>query len=449
VNNLKRSAFRLTSTQIIALFFVAVIAIGTLLLCLPIASKSREWTPLLDSAFTATSATCVTGLIVRDTFTHWSLFGQLVILTMIQIGGLGVMTIIMTFSVFAKKKISLYERKLLMQSAGTIRASEIIRLLRQITKVTLICEGAGAVILATRFCPELGIVKGLYYSVFHAVSAFCNAGFDLMGRYGQFSSLTPFYSDITVNITVCALIICGGIGFIVWQDIVTHGIKFKKYSLHSKIALTTSATLILSGWLIFFLVERNSSLSNLTTGEKILAAFFQSVTSRTAGFNTVPLNRLSGAGVVLMSVLMMIGGSPGSTAGGIKTTTVAVMFFELIAAAKGDKDTVIFKRRLEDDTVKRAGAIISAYTAAVIIALIAISSAENLPLSDVLFEVASAVGTVGLTVGITPSLSSFSHIILMLLMFAGRIGGLTIIVAFAERREHAKLTRPTEKILIG
>lgn len=446
---MKRSAFKLTSTQIIALFFVAVIAVGTLLLCLPIASKSREWTPLLDSAFTATSATCVTGLIVRDTFTHWSLFGQLVILTMIQIGGLGVMTIIMTFSVFTKKKINLYERKLLMQSAGTMRSSGVIRLLKQIIKVTFICEGTGAILLATRFCPELGFAKGLYYSVFHAVSAFCNAGFDLMGRYGEFSSLTPFYSDITVNITVCALIICGGIGFIVWQDIVTHGIKFKNYSLHSKIVLTTSAVLILSGWLVFFFTEKNASLANLTTGEKILASFFQSVTSRTAGFNTVPLNRLSGAGVVLMSVLMMIGGSPGSTAGGIKTTTVAVMFFELIAAAKGDKDTVVFKRRLEDDTVKRAGAIISAYTAAVIIALIAVSSAENLPLSDVLFEVASAVGTVGLTVGITPTLSSFSHIVLMLLMFAGRIGGLTIIVAFAERREHAKLTRPTEKILIG
>ncbi len=446
---MKASASKLTYTQIIALFFVAVIAIGTLLLCLPIASKSREWTPLLDSAFTATSATCVTGLIVRDTFTHWSLFGQLVILTMIQIGGLGVMTIIMTFSVFAKKKISLYERKLLMQSAGTMRSSGVIRLLKQIIKVTLICEGAGAILLATRFCPELGLAKGLYYSVFHAVSAFCNAGFDLMGRYGEFSSLTPFYSDITVNMTVCALIICGGIGFIVWQDIVTHGLKIKKYSLHSKIVLTTSAALILSGWLVFFITERNASLSTLTTGEKILAAFFQSVTSRTAGFNTVPLNHLSGAGVVLMSVLMMIGGSPGSTAGGIKTTTVAVMFFELIAAAKGDKDTVVFKRRLEDDTVKRSGAIISAYLAAVIIALVAISSAENLPLSDVLFEVASAVGTVGLTVGITPTLSSFSHIILMLLMFAGRIGGLTIIVAFAERRDHAKLTRPKEQILIG
>ncbi|MBQ3498096.1 MAG: Trk family potassium uptake protein [Clostridia bacterium] len=446
---MKASASKLTYTQIIALFFVAVIAIGTLLLCLPIASKSREWTPLLDSAFTATSATCVTGLIVRDTFTHWSLFGQLVILSMIQIGGLGVMTIIMTFSVFAKKKISLYERKLLMQSAGTMRSSGVIRLLKQIIKVTLICEGAGAILLATRFCPELGLAKGLYYSVFHAVSAFCNAGFDLMGRYGEFSSLTPFYSDITVNMTVCALIICGGIGFIVWQDIVTHGLKIKKYSLHSKIVLTTSAALILSGWLVFFITERNASLSTLTTGEKILAAFFQSVTSRTAGFNTVPLNHLSGAGVVLMSVLMMIGGSPGSTAGGIKTTTVAVMLFELIAVAKGDKDTVVFKRRLEDDTVKRSGAIISAYLAAVIIALIAISSVENLPLSDVLFEVASAVGTVGLTVGITPTLSSFSHIILMLLMFAGRIGGLTIIVAFAERRDHAKLTRPKEQILIG
>ena len=359
------------------------------------------------------------------------------------------MTIIMTFSVFAKKKISLYERKLLMQSAGTMRSSGVIRLLKQIIKVTLICEGAGAILLATRFCPELGLAKGLYYSVFHAVSAFCNAGFDLMGRYGEFSSLTPFYSDITVNMTVCALIICGGIGFIVWQDIVTHGLKIKKYSLHSKIVLTTSAALILSGWLVFFITERNASLSTLTTGEKILAAFFQSVTSRTAGFNTVPLNHLSGAGVVLMSVLMMIGGSPGSTAGGIKTTTVAVMLFELIAVAKGDKDTVVFKRRLEDDTVKRSGAIISAYLAAVIIALIAISSVENLPLSDVLFEVASAVGTVGLTVGITPTLSSFSHIILMLLMFAGRIGGLTIIVAFAERRDHAKLTRPKEQILIG
>lgn len=446
---MKASKRKLTNTQIIVLFFAVVIATGTLLLCLPIASKSREWTPLLDCAFTATSATCVTGLIVYDTFTHWSLFGQLVILSMIQIGGLGVMTIISTFSVFAKRKISLYERKLLMQSAGTIRSSGIIKLLKQIIGITLICEGTGALLLATRLCPKLGIIEGLYYSVFHAVSAFCNAGFDLMGRYGEFSSLTPFCSDITVNITVCALIIAGGLGFIVWQDIITNKFALKKYSVHSKIVLITTAALLVGGWIIYFIFEKNASLEGLDSGEKILASFFQSVTARTAGFNTVPLNKLTGAGVVLMSVLMLTGGSPGSTAGGIKTTTIAVMILELIAAAKGDKDTVVFKRRLEDDTVKRAGAIISVYMMAVIISLAAICSIENMPVADVLFEVASAAGTAGLTVGITTSLSATSHIILMLLMFGGRIGGLSLIFAFAERREHAKLTRPSEKILIG
>ncbi len=446
---MKAGKRKLTNTQIIVLFFAVVIATGTFLLCLPIASKSREWTPLLDSAFTATSATCVTGLIVYDTFTHWSLFGQLVILAMIQTGGLGVMTIITTFSVFAKRKISLYERKLLMQSAGTINNSGIIKLLKQIVKITLICESVGAVILAVRLCPKLGIAQGIYCSVFHAVSAFCNAGFDLMGRYGSFSSLTPFYNDVVVNLTVSALIVAGGLGFIVWQDVITNKFSVKKYSVHSKIVLITSAVLIVGGWLAYFVFERNASLDVLGTGEKILASLFQSVSSRTAGFNTVPLNKLTGAGVVLMSVLMLIGGSPGSTAGGIKTTTVAVMILELIAAAKGNKDTVVFRRRLEDDTVKRAGAIISVYMMAVIISLAAICALENLPLSDVIFEVASAAGTVGLTVGITPTLSDASHIILMLLMFGGRIGGLTLVFAFAERREHAKLTRPSEKILIG
>ena len=440
---------KLTPTQIIVLFFAAVIILGTFLLCLPIASKSREWTPLLDSAFTATSATCVTGLIVYDTFTHWSLFGQLVILGMIQIGGLGVMTIITMFSVFAKKKISLHERKLLMQSAGTIRTNGIIKLLKQIITITFICEGAGAIMLATRFCPELGATKGLYYSIFHAVSAFCNAGFDLMGVYGEFSSITPFCTDITVNLTICALIVSGGLGFLVWQDVITNRFRLKNYSLHSKIVLITTAVLLFAGWIMFMVFEYGSSLEGLSTAEKILASFFQSVSSRTAGFNTVPLNKLSAAGVMLMSTLMLIGGSPGSTAGGIKTTTIAVMALELIAVAKGNKDTVIFKRRLEDDTVKRAGAIISVYLMAVICSLMIICAVENASISNILFEVASAAGTVGLTVGITSTLSSISHIVLMLLMFGGRIGGLTLIIAFTERRTHVKLTRPTEKILIG
>lgn len=446
---MKFSKTKLTQTQIIVLFFAAVIMLGTFLLCLPISSKSREWTPLLDSAFTATSATCVTGLIVADTFTHWSLFGQIIIITMIQIGGLGVMTTIALFAVFAKRKINLYERKLLMASAGTIRTNGIIKLIKQIIKITFICEGTGSVLFATRFCPEFGLVKGLYYSVFHAVSAFCNAGFDLMGTYGEYSSLTPFYNDISVNLIACALIISGGLGFLVWQDIIEHKYNFRQYSVHTKIVLTTSLFLILGGWLFYFIFEKNASLAQMTAREKILASFFQSVSSRTAGFNTAPLNRLSASGTVLMSFLMLTGGSPGSTAGGIKTTTIAVMIIELAAVAKGRKDTVIFKRRLEDDTVKRAGAIISVYAAAVIIAVCFICSIENLPLQDVVFEVASAAGTVGLTMGITPSLSPLSHLILMLLMFAGRIGGLTLVIAFTERREHAQLTRPTEKILIG
>lgn len=441
--------YKLSYTRIIALFFLGVIILGTLLLTLPISSKSREWTPLLDCAFTATSATCVTGLIVYDTFSHWSLFGQAVLITLIQIGGLGVMTIITMFSVFLKKKISLHERKLLIESSGTVRKSGIIRLLKQIVTGTLIFEGMGALLLATRFCPKFGILNGLWYSVFHSVSAFCNAGFDLMGRYGAFSSLTPFVGDITVNLTISALIIIGGIGYLVWQDVLNFKFKFKSYSLQTKIVLVTSAVLLFGGWLLMLVSEWNSSMAELSTGNKILAALFQSVTARTAGFNTVPLDRLSSAGLMTMLTLMLIGGSPGSTAGGVKTTTVAVLIIELIAVTRGDKSATVFKRRLEEDTVKKAGAIITIYLLAVILATIFIGAIEGLPLGDVLFEVVSAAATVGLTTGITSSLSAVSHIILMLLMYAGRLGGLTLMIAFAERQQTAMLARPTEKIQIG
>ena len=440
---------KLSYTRIIALFFLGVIILGTLLLTLPISSKSREWTPLLDCAFTATSATCVTGLIVYDTFSHWSLFGQTVIISMIQVGGLGVMTIITMFSVFLKKKISLHERKLLMESSGTVRKSGIIRLLKQIVTGTLIFEGTGALLLATRFCPELGFFNGLRYSVFHSVSAFCNAGFDLMGRYGSFSSLTPFADDAVVNLTICILIITGGIGYLVWQDVLNFKSDFKKYSLQSKIVLVTSAVLVLGGWLLMLVCEWNSSMAQLSPGKKILAAFFQSVTARTAGFNTVPLNELSSAGLMTMVVLMFIGGSPGSTAGGVKTTTVAVMIIELIAVARGEKSATVFKRRLEEDTVKKAGAIITIYMLAITLAVIIIGAVECLPLGDVIFEVVSAAATVGLTTGITPTLGAVSHLILMLLMYGGRLGGLTLMIAFAERQQTAMLTRPTEKIQIG
>ncbi len=440
---------KLTYTQIIALFFAAAIVLGTILLSLPIASKSREWTPLLDCMFTATSATCVTGLIVYDTFTHWSLFGQGVIITLIQIGGLGIMTVITMFSVFLKRKISQYERKLLMQSAGTIRTNGVIKLLKRIVTGTFIFEGIGAAVLATRFCPEFGFAKGLYYSVFHAVSAFCNAGFDLMGCYGEFSSLTPFYSDAVVSITITLLIIIGGIGFLVWEDMLEHKFKLKRYSLHSKIVLVTTAVLLLGGWIILFITERNDSMAGFTLGERLLASLFQSSSARTAGFNTVPLNKLSGAGLMTMIFLMFIGGSPASTAGGVKTTTVAVLIIELIAVAKGEKHATVFKRRLEEDTVKKSGAIITVYVLAIIFAVIVICSVEHLPLNDVTFEVVSAAATVGLTTGITSTLSPVSHIILMLLMYGGRLGGLTLMIAFAQKEEIPNLIRPTEKIQIG
>lgn len=439
----------LTYTQIIALFFAAAILLGTLLLSLPIASKNREWTPLLDCAFTATSATCVTGLIVYDTFTHWSLFGQIVLISLIQIGGLGIMTVITMFSIFLKRKISQYERKLLMQSAGTIRTNGVIKLLKRIVTGTFIFEGIGAAVLATRFCPRFGIAKGLYYSVFHSISAFCNAGFDLMGVYGKFSSLTPFYDDVVVSVTVALLIATGGIGFLVWEDMLEHKLKIKNYSLHSKIVLVSTAALLLGGWLILFITEKNDSMAGFTLGERILSSLFQSSSARTAGFNTVPLNKLSGAGLLTMIALMFVGGSPASTAGGVKTTTVAVLIIELIAVAKGDKHATVFKRRLEEDTVKKAGAIITVYLLAIIFAIIIICTVEHLPLSDVTFEVVSAAATVGLTTGITSTLSPLSHIILMLLMYGGRLGGLTLMVAFAQKQEIPALIRPTEKIQIG
>lgn len=441
--------YKLSYTRIIALIFLGVIILGTLLLSLPISSKSREWTPLFDCAFTATSATCVTGLLIFDSFSHWSLFGQAVLLTMIQVGGLGVMTIITMFSVFLKKKISLHERKLLIESSGTVRKSGIIKLLKEIIIGTFIFEGAGTLLLATRFCPEFGFFKGLWYSFFHSVSAFCNAGFDLLGGYSNYSSLTPFYNDITVNLTISTLIIVGGIGYLVWQDILDFKFNFKKYSLQTKIVLITSAVLLFGGWFILFFTEKHGSMADLNTGERLLASFFQSVNARTAGFYTVPVSKLSSAGLMTMLMLMFVGGSPGSTAGGVKTTTVAVMLIELIAVTRGAKTAAVFKRRLEEDTVKKAGAIITVYLLAIVFAVIVLCAIEKLPFKDVLLEVVSAATTVGLTTGITPTLGTVSHLILMVLMYGGRLGGLTLMIAFGERQQTAILTRPTEKIQIG
>ena len=443
---------KLTYTQIIVLSFFVIILVGTTLLCFPFSSRTNEWTPFLDSMFTATSATCVTGLIVYDTYLHWSLFGQVVIICLIQIGGLGVMTCIALIALFLKKRISIAERRLLMQSAGALQMSGIVKLMRRILMGTVIIEGTGVVIFSLVFVPKMGFAEGVWNAIFHSISAFCNAGFDLMGKYGAFSSLanTEYAFHPVVNLTIMALIVIGGIGFIVWTDFVRHGFHLSRYETHSKIVLTVTATLLVLGTVLFYIFEYNHSLAGLTTWQKILASAFHSVTPRTAGFNTVFLNKLSNSGALLTTILMFIGGSPGSTAGGIKTTTFMVVLVGAFASAKGlGGRSTSFKRRVDEETIIRASAITTIYAIAVLTAVLIISAIEPFSFMQILFETVSAIGTVGLTMGITPQLTPLSHSILIFLMFAGRVGGLSLMLVLAEQRRSIPIDRPTAKLLIG
>jgi trk system potassium uptake protein TrkH len=335
-----------------------------------------------------------------------------------------------------------------MQSAGNIQLSGVMSLVRKILIGTLIFEGAGAFLLAFRFCPLMGWKEGIFNAIFHSVSAFCNAGFDLMGKYEAFSSLTLFYDDLFVQIVVMSLVIIGGIGFFVWSDILKCGKHFKQYTLHTKMVLISTAVLLLAGWISFFFLEYDGALEGLTFNEKILASLFQSVTTRTAGFNTIDQSNLTGGGL-LSIVLMLIGGSPGSTAGGIKTVTVLVTLLSAIATISRRENSVIFKKRLNPDTVQQASAISTIYIVLVIISTIAIMKLETVDLEQALFETSSAIGTVGITMGMTPSIGVPSKIILMLLMFIGRVGGLSFILAFSAEKVKPDIQRPTEKVMIG
>ncbi len=435
-------------TRMIAFGFLAVILMGTLLLSLPIAARSGVRTPLIDCFFTATSATCVTGLTVLDTYMHWSSFGHVIILVLIQIGGLGFMTIITMFSIFTRKHISLYERRLLMQSAGTIRLSGIITMIKRVVIGTFCVEGMGAVFLSLRFCPKLGFAKGLWYAVFHSVSAFCNAGFDLMGRFNEVS-LTGYYNDPLVCITLMVLIVIGGLGFLVWSDVIKCRFVFKKMELHSKLVLTVTALLVFGGAAVLFMTEKNGAFKGMTTGEQVLSAFFQSITLRTAGFFTFDQSKLSNSGYILSTLLMFIGGSPGSTAGGVKTTTMAVAFLNLISVARNNDDVVIFKRRINNKVVIQSVAIIGIHILMASIAIFIICYLEPIGLREVIYESVSAISTVGISMGITSDFNVASKLFIAGLMYSGRIGGMTIVLAIAENSHKVKLERPEEKILIG
>lgn len=440
---------KLSNPQFIALGYLITILIGSFFLCLPIASKSGAWTPYINSLFTSTSATCVTGLIVYDTFLHWSVFGQIIILLLIQIGGIGFMTIITLFGIFFKKRIGLQERKLLMQSAGSLKISGVVHLIKKIAIGTLIFETMGAILLATRFCVDMGVGQGIYNAIFHSISAFCNAGFDLMGKYGAYSSLTNYANDIVVNFTIMFLVIIGGIGFIVWNDIFTLKFKFKSYQLHTKMVLAITSALILTSAVLFFFLERKYSMNEFSTGKAVMASLFQAITPRTAGFSTIEVSSLSNGGSMLTMVLMFIGGSPGSTAGGIKTTTFMILILGIVATTRHTKNIDVFKYSLEENIVKQASAIAAMYMIAIVIATMIISATQAFTFKDTIFEVVSAIGTVGLSTGITEQLNTLSKFVIMFLMYGGRVGVMSLVLVFAEKNECIPLSRPIKKVIIG
>ena len=442
---------KLKPVQVLAIGFFTIIMLGTIVLCLPICSKTGQWTSFFDSMFTSTSATCVTGLVVHDTGSYWSSFGQLVILLLIQIGGIGFMTIATLFSIAFGKKISLKQKGVLQESVNIDHPGGIIGLTKRIIKGTILIELIGAVVLAVRFSFDFGVLKGIYYGVFHSISAFCNAGFDLFGAdFGKYSSLTHYKSDITVNLTISALIIIGGIGFLVWSDLVKHKFNFKKYSLHSKIVLCVTLFLLIAGTISFFVIETlpGRLLENEGSLSKLLQSFFQSVTTRTAGFNTCDIGKLDTGSKLISVILMFIGGSPGSTAGGIKTTTFFVIILSFIATFKGTPDLNIFKRRLEPDATRKALAVFFVNFSLAMVVTVVISICHNFDLGDVLIETFSAVDTVGITAGITRSLNGVEKFLLMILMYCGRVGSLSFAISFAKSKVYM-LRRPESKISIG
>lgn len=436
---------QLTASQIIIIGFALAILLGSVLLALPFSTKDGKGAPFPDALFTATSAVCVTGLVVHDTATYWSAFGQAVILLMIQIGGMGIVTLAVAVTTLSGKKISLRQRSTMQEAISAHQVGGIVRLTGFILKMTAVFEISGAIAMMPAFIPRFGVLKGIWYSLFHSISAFCNAGFDLMGVNAQYSSLTGFSGSLLINIAVMLLIIIGGAGFLTWEDIGTNKWRFRKYRMQSKVILVTSAALIMIPAALFFFFE----FSSLPLGERTLASLFQSVTARTAGFNTVDLTLMSGAGLAIMTLLMLIGGSPGSTAGGMKTTTFAVMLSTALSVFRNRENTNFFGRRIGEEAVRQAASIFTMYLGLFLCGGCAISRIEGLPLGQCLFEAASAVGTVGLTLGITPTLGHLSRGILVLLMYFGRVGGLTVVFAALSNKPNPPATLPQEKITVG
>ncbi len=449
MNGAKRRTRGLSKTKTIAFSFLGIILAGAVLLTLPAASRNGQWTDFGTALFTATSACCVTGLVVVDTYTHWSFFGQLIILLMIQIGGLGTVAIGIMMAIFLRKNITLKSRNLLQESMNSLQIGGVVRLFRRAVKGTFILEAAGAAIMSFYFVPRLGFARGIYYGIFHSISAFCNAGFDLMGYQEQYSSLVSAVDSPLINIPVMVLIVVGGLGFIVWSDIVENKFHIRKYRFPSKLVLATSTVLIFGGAVLFYLFESDGVMAELSVSGKIYASLFCSVTPRTAGFNTVDTAALSSSGKMLTIILMFIGGSPGSTAGGIKTTSIAVIMTYVVSHLGGKSGANIFGRCISDETIKKAITIFVLNLALALSVSMIICGIQDLPAGDILFESFSAIGTVGMSTGVTRQLGGVARILMILLMYMGRIGSMTFAFSLTEGRKASSLQLPKSDVPIG
>lgn len=446
---MKKIIRRLTQTQMIVIGFCLVILSGTILLMLPISTREGVVTSPIDALFTTVSASCVTGLIIADTYQYWSIFGQIVIISLIQIGGLGFMTIGVFFAVVLRKKIGLWVRGTLQESVNIMQTGGIVRLAKKIIIGTAVFEGTGALILSIHFSRTMDWGQAVYYGIFHSVSAFCNAGFDLMGKDGEYISLTGYSGDWTVNLVIMLLIIIGGIGFFIWNDLSENKLHFRRWKLHTKITILMTLALVFGGAAVLFALEYNNTLAGRPLDEQILCSLFGSVTARTAGFNTVDTAALTDSSKLFTALLMFIGGSPGSTAGGIKTTTFVVLAASVYSGLFDKRECSMFGRRLSRDVVRKASTVLCTNLMLCVTAVLIIVTATSLDVTDVIFEVASAMGTVGMSAGITRNLDAVSKISLIFLMFCGRVGSMTFALSLKGHKLEPPVRLPEEEVMIG
>ena len=446
---MKKIIRRLTQTQMIVIGFCLVILSGTILLMLPISTREGVVTPPIDALFTTVSASCVTGLIIADTYQYWSIFGQIVIISLIQIGGLGFMTIGVFFAVVLRKKIGLWVRGTLQESVNIMQTGGIVRLAKKIIIGTAVFEGTGALILSIHFSRTMDWGQAVYYGIFHSVSAFCNAGFDLMGKDGEYISLTGYSGDWTVNLVIMLLIIIGGIGFFIWNDLSENKLHFRRWKLHTKITILMTLALVFGGAAVLFVLEYNNTLAGRPLDEQILCSLFGSVTARTAGFNTVDTAALTDSSKLFTALLMFIGGSPGSTAGGIKTTTFVVLAASVYSGLFDKRECSMFGRRLSRDVVRKASTVLCTNLMLCVTAALIIVTATSLDVTDVIFEVASAMGTVGMSAGITRDMDAVSKISLIFLMFCGRVGSMTFALSLKGHKVEPPVRLPEEEVMIG